>query len=126
MIINPVTQRKCKIGSKIYKKLIRDGLIKPEEPVAEVKEADLICDNVKEDDQQLLVKNMSQNAMKVYKKIKSGEVPIPDDMDDDDKLASYIQEMLYLELLKDKPKEKKKKKKKKVVESSSEDESESD
>ena len=80
-----------------------------------------VVEPVEKDDVKSLVQATSKNALSVFRKIRSGEIEIPDNLDDDEKLSNYLQQALLLEMVKEK---KVKRSKKKVVSSS--DESESD
>ena len=121
-IQSAVNGKPIKRNGKAHKTLIAKGLmtLEAEPPVV----APVVAPAVEKDEVKSLVQNTTKTALAVFKKIKSGEVEIPDNLDDDAKLSQYLSEMMYLEMLKGSPKKPKKSKKKLYV--SSDDESESD
>jgi hypothetical protein len=123
-IKNPKNNKPIQVGGSAYRKLVKEGLITPEGKQVEqtkIKQVEQVepkeNDTVKE-----LVKATTKNAIKIFNQVKSGEIPIPDDMTDEN-LSQYLTECMYLNLVKNKSKNTKKKSKKYV---SSEEESESD
>lgn len=118
-VINPKTNRKIKVGSKAYKKLIESGQIQHIEPVEETK-----VEPKKDDDEtRRLIELSSLQATKLYKKIKSGKLEIPENVDDDASLSNYLQQSLMLSLMQEKDELIKSMKKKKKVKFESESES---
>ena len=114
-IQSSVNGKPIKRNGKAHRTLIAKGLMTEEPPV--------VVPAVEKDDVKQLVQNTTKTALSVFKKIKSGQIEIPDNLDDDEKLSQYLTECMYLEMVKGTPKKTKKPKKKLYVSSSEESES---
>ena len=123
-VINPRTKRFVKVGSQSYKRLVREGIIVPEQPDTRQEENTLHLDTEPETgpefDESLLQKKMANIStdliQKNMKKIVKAQKLSDKDMD------MLLKKMLYKKLcVEEKPPKKKpgKKKKFKVVEPSS-------
>ena len=138
-----VTKKTIKVGGCSHKRLIKDGLmqsIESAEPTKGHLESDVLTADTSrsvpskdikssDSDVEQLVKSTSKNAMDVFKKIKSGQIALPDDLNDDEKLSNYIQQCLMLNIIKDnkidKPAKKPKKPKKQYIVTSSDSDGDS-
>ena len=115
-----VNGKPIKRNGKAHRTLIAKGLMTLE---AEPKDDVPVAHAVEKDDVKELVSQTSKNALTVFKKIRSGEITIPDNLNDDEQLGNYLQQSLMLEMIKNKPKKPKKAQKKKKLYVSSSDES---
>ena len=115
-----VNGKPIKRMGKAHRTLIAKGLMTLE---AEPKDDVPVAHAVEKDDVKELVSQTSKNALTVFKKIRSGEITIPDNLNDDEQLGNYLQQSLMLEMIQNKPKKPKKAQKKKKLYVSSSDES---
>lgn len=140
---SPVTKKPIKVGGFAYKKLMKEGYFQESaapgadpSPCRSSKKETLQKENTEKEiiptptypqNTHELVKQTSKNAMNVMRKIKKGQIELPDDLDDDEKLSNYLQQCLLLEMIKkDKPTATKNKKRMKMPVSSSEECTESE
>jgi hypothetical protein len=108
---SPITKKAIKVGGFAHKNLVKKGYFQESElsPKKEIMEKEIMEKEIMPtptypEDTHELVKQTSKNAMNVMRKIKKGEIELPDDLDDDEKLSNYIQQCLLLEMIKkDKP-----------------------
>ena len=128
---SPITKKPIKVGGFAHTNFIKKGYFQddgsPSKKEIVQKEITPEADRGHNDDTHELVKQTSRNAMNVMRKIKAGQIELPDDMDNDEKLTNYLQQCLLLEMIqKDKPLKPSKKKRMKAPVSSSEECTESE
>lgn len=112
MIKNPLTNRSIKVGGDIYKKLLKDGVIKPPEPKVEPEP--------RVEPEPEVEKELMTAAVNTVAKNKKQFVGLSQKETD-----KMLKKLLYEKLVLSNKKDKKKKKKKKKYYSSSESSSES-
>ena len=114
-IKSPLNNKPIKRNGPAHQRLLKAGLIMVDNelilPVASSINGDApsstrpkkVDQDIKSSDSDVeqLVKSTSKNAMDVFKKIKSGHIALPDDLDDDEALSNYIQQCLMLNIIKD-------------------------
>jgi len=130
-VINPATKRKVKVGSAGHRKLIASGALPSEKEVMPELLPDI--EDLETAETRRLVELSSNEAVKLFKKIKNKKLVIPENVDDDESLSNYLQQSLLLGLLEEKNEllkthtgKKKAKKPKKVQYESGSDDSDSE
>ena len=93
-IINPNTNRSVKIGSKTYKKLVKDGII-PSERSGELpgRIESVVPVTKPQKSKKEIAKDVAQISTEIFKQIENGDLDIPDNFTED-QIESFIEKQL--------------------------------